>query len=71
VPFYGPKNIVYCVYTISMGKASPGRLMSCLHWKAHVSVGVRSHARSALAVTCLHDNGGRVNLYLHIDVRHY
>jgi hypothetical protein len=53
------------IYTISTGQASPGRLTNCLHWKAHMSVGARRCACSAMAATWSHSGGGRANLCPH------
>jgi hypothetical protein len=62
MPFYRHKGTIYNTWfiglsTISMGKVSPRRLMSCLPLKAHMSVGAQRHARSAMAATWSHGDG--------------
>jgi hypothetical protein len=50
------------IYSISLDKASPGRLTNSLCWKAHMSVGARQRDCSTMAVMWSHGCGGRVNL---------
>jgi hypothetical protein len=49
------------VYTISLDKASTGRLTSSSLRKPHMSVGARRRAYSAMVATWLHGVGCRVN----------
>jgi hypothetical protein len=44
------------IYIISLDKVSPGSITNNLYWKAHMSVGARQCARSAMAA--LRSHGG-------------
>jgi hypothetical protein len=58
VPFYRYNGLVYgCIYTISTNKASPIRLTNSLHWEAHMFIGARRCACSAMATMWLNGDG--------------
>jgi hypothetical protein len=62
MPFYRHKGTIYNIWfiglsTISMGKASPRRLVGYLPLKAHMSIGAQRHAHSAMAAMWLHGDG--------------
>jgi hypothetical protein len=72
--FYRHKGTVYntClmgIYTLSMSKASHGRLTSSLHLKTHIFGGARRRARSGKATTWSLGCRGHANLYPCIDER--